>query len=90
MQSVDMGALTSLYAATAPEAAELNGKVCRPGLVMVDDNHIILIRDPCSVTIQYFGPWARLRPTRSDMDDITKQEELWAWLETQVKEHAGA
>lgn len=38
--------------------------------------------------LQYLGPWARLRATRPDMEDVAKQEELWAWLEAQVKQYA--
>ncbi|KAF9055839.1 hypothetical protein BJ165DRAFT_1412265 [Panaeolus papilionaceus] len=55
------GALTQLYAGTAPEGAELNGK--------------------------YLIPWARVgtRPNPIGFDEKL-QEELWAWLEEQVKD----
>jgi len=58
---VSLGVLTSLYAGTAPEAAEFNGK--------------------------FLGPWARVQPCRADMDDVDGQEELWTWLEGEIKKH---
>lgn len=56
-----LGALTPLYAGTAPEVLNLNGK--------------------------YFSPWARLRSPRPDMENIEKQEELWTYLEGEVKKY---
>jgi len=37
---------------------------------------------------KYLAPWARVWYCRSDMDDVDKQEELWTWLEGEVKKHA--
>ena len=38
--------------------------------------------------IQHLGPWARIRPCRVDMNDVDKQDELWAWFEGEIKKHA--
>lgn len=37
---------------------------------------------------QYLGPWARVRPNREDHDDISKQDQLWDWMEDEVKKYA--
>lgn len=36
---------------------------------------------------KFLGPWARVRPCRTDMNDVDGQEELWTWLEGEVKKH---
>ena len=54
-----MGALTQLYAGTAPEAREMNGK--------------------------YFIPWARVGEARRESLDSKAAEQLWDWLEDQLK-----
>ncbi|KAL5478707.1 RDH1_1 [Sanghuangporus weigelae] len=55
-----MGAITQLYAGTAPEAADLNGA------------HLI--------------PWARVGEPLAHAKDPKEAEELWNWLEEQVKD----
>jgi len=62
LSSVELGALSSLYAATSPKALELNGK--------------------------YLVPWAQVGSPREDTEIIEKQDELWAWMEGEVRKHA--
>ncbi|KAL5520577.1 hypothetical protein ACEPAG_9801 [Sanghuangporus baumii] len=55
-----MGAITQLYAGTAPEAADLNGA--------------------------YLVPWARVTEPIAHAKDPKAAEDLWSWLEEQVKD----
>jgi retinol dehydrogenase-12 len=74
--SPEMGALTQLYAATAPEAANSNGKARLPGRSLAFGSR----------RRQYFLPWARESGFIPEVNDPEKAQRLWAWFEAQVKE----
>lgn len=82
---VSLGALTSLYAGTAPEGVEFNGKVRGDFLPTLIYSFQILTT---MCHNQYLSPWARLRYNRKDLDEEEKQEKLWAWCEREVKKFA--
>ncbi|EJD36049.1 NAD(P)-binding protein [Auricularia subglabra TFB-10046 SS5] len=72
------GAITQLYAGTAPEAAELGGNV-----------HISQYARPVSwltLRFQYLVPLARLGEPKAEVNVPETEEVLWAWLEAQVQD----
>ncbi|KAE9399448.1 DUF221-domain-containing protein [Gymnopus androsaceus JB14] len=75
-----LGALTPLYAATAPECADYNGLVCSSLLV---DFH-----SPTSCT-QYITAWARLDRSEPNpqVSDPAEARQLWEYMEEQVKDY---
>jgi len=44
--------------------------------------------ETANINGEYLIPWARVSPCRADHQDAKKQEELWEWLETEVKKYA--
>ncbi|KAG8680412.1 hypothetical protein FRC09_018264, partial [Ceratobasidium sp. 395] len=70
------GALTQLYAGTAPEGAQLSGKVRFLRLTNWDDAFDVS---------QHLIPWARVDKARADTLDEEAGRKLWSWLEEQVK-----
>lgn len=81
LATVEYGALTQLYAATAPEAVWFNGKVgnVAGAYSMVHSNEF---------HHQYLGPWATVRECRSDHNDVGKEDALWEWCSSEVERHA--
>ena len=74
--AVPNGIVTHLWAGTAPETADYNGKV----------------RESCSLSyhypqffrFKYLIPWARVGKPRADTQTPEIGEKLWTWLEEQV------
>ena len=42
--------------------------------------------EAASMNGEYLVPWARVGPVRKDVRDPKAGEELWKWLEEQVKD----
>ena len=45
--------------------------------------HHMAVTHSCT---QFMVPWARVGEAKKETNDPKKQEELWAWLEEQVKD----
>ncbi|KAF7795538.1 hypothetical protein EIP86_006700 [Pleurotus ostreatoroseus] len=72
------GALTSLYAATSPEAATANGKAS------LRRQYIVLLLTV--LLSQYLIPWARIGKAHPGTLNPELGEKLWTWLEEQTKD----
>ena len=62
-----------------PEAEEFGGKVRRKAA----STYRWAATHTCA---QFMVPWARVGEAKKETNDPKKQEELWAWLEEQVKD----
>jgi retinol dehydrogenase-12 len=69
--------VTSLWAGTSAEGADLGGKVTDSGLSK-DDRASLLF-------VQYLIPWARVGVARAATEDPEAGRQLWEWAEDQVK-----
>jgi hypothetical protein len=75
---VPYGAISSLYAGTAPAAAELNGKV---------SVSCVQFRPPVmDPPFQYLTTWARVTLPHQKALDTELGKKLWEWCEEQVKD----
>jgi retinol dehydrogenase 12 len=72
---VSHGAITPLYAGTAPEAGELNGKVSIPVSSFARVN---------GTSFQYLTVWARETLPHKKALDTHLGKTLWKWCEDQV------
>jgi retinol dehydrogenase 12 len=75
---VSYGAISSLYAGTAPAAAELNGKVSIPALPVSPAGN--------GPPFQYLTTWARVTLPHQKALDTELGKKLWEWCEKQVKD----
>lgn len=76
---VPNGIVTHLYAGTAEETANLNGKV---GFCTLSLEQLFL-----TISIaQYLIPWARVGNPRADTQNAETGKALWEWLEGQIAE----
>lgn len=75
---VSLGALTQLYAGTAPEAAAMSGQV-RKFLARVSEAE--------NSSAQFLVPWARPGPLSRKADDVELAQRMWDWLQAQVERH---
>ena len=77
------GAITSLYAGAAPDAGDLNGKVCSS--VSTASGSTAL---ECRLTLfpQYLTAWARPTLPHPKALNVETQKKLWDWCEDQVKD----
>lgn len=71
-----LGAITQLYAGTAPEAKDLGGKVKFP----IQFATVIWLKRS-----QYLIPWARVGAPSADACNEESAAKLWTWLGEQVK-----
>ena len=62
---------------------ELNGKVRSMWILYLSIYHDVLTTSDWD---QYFVPWARISTPRKETQDPKVGEELWNWLEEQVKD----
>ena len=70
--------ITQLWAGTAPEAADMNGKV---GLFA------FCFRTLLDSLLKYVIPWGKLGKPHPAVNDEALTAELWAWLEARVVEY---
>ncbi len=75
------GAITSLYAGSAPDAGDFNGKVCFSCL-----RHSGCVGMSNDFSPQYLTAWARLTLPHPKALNIDTQKKLWDWCEDQVKD----
>lgn len=76
------GALTQLWAGTAPEAESLNGAVSLRLSSSPSASALTSVR--CS---QYLVPWARVGAASAAAQDGALAKKLWGWLEEQAAAH---
>jgi hypothetical protein len=76
LHPVELGAITQLYCNTAPETKTAGGEVwSSSSFTYRQISH-------CS---QYFWPWARPAKSNSTAENGKLGEELWTWLESELK-----
>jgi hypothetical protein len=81
MNPLKYGNITPLYAATASEAADLNGKVS--AYLYLDSSHMTA-RSRMLVREKFLIPWARIGKLPVGSDDPQNSANLWKWCEKQV------
>lgn len=68
--------MTSLWAGTSAEGADLGGKVTNSRLSKDDSNLTFFVK--------YLVPWARIGTSRAGTRDPEVGRQLWEWAEEQV------
>lgn len=44
--------------------------------------------EAASLNGKYLVPWARVRSSRPDLEDVDVQEKMWEWCEAEIKKYA--
>jgi retinol dehydrogenase 12 len=73
------GALPQLYAATAPENINAQGKVSYIKFLSISPGTRL-----CNILFQFFVPWSREGPVPKEILDPNVGERLWEWLEKET------